>query len=296
MKKFLSKLALATAALVLPTAALAAEEAKDPARNISGSVGLDIYTDYISRGVLYENQGFIAQPYGELAFKLYEAKEGVQGVSLFAGVWNSLHSEQTGAIDGSTSDAWFEIDWYAGLSFAFMDKWTFKAQYGEFISPSDAFGTCKNLQFVLAFNDADLIAKGFALNPYVQLFIELDGKAGTGSDEGVYVELGIAPAFALTQGDYGLTLTIPVAIGLGFDDFYTKIEDGDTEDDTFGFVKVGATLSMPLAFMADAGFGTWTFAVGGEVYFFGDAAEQAASANGNEDMEWVGFVRTTFSF
>ena len=92
----LRKIALAVAATLLPAAAsYGAEPAPSPTRNLSGLVGVDFKTDYISRGLVLENQGFIAQPYGELAFKLMESKEGLQKLSLYGGIWNSLHSEHT---------------------------------------------------------------------------------------------------------------------------------------------------------------------------------------------------------
>ena len=37
---------------------------------ITGDIGLAVVSEYISRGVVNENQGFIAQPYMDLYFNL----------------------------------------------------------------------------------------------------------------------------------------------------------------------------------------------------------------------------------
>src|SRR5688500_9914682 len=71
-----------------PVAARAADDA-DPAANVSGVVGVTFTTDYISRGLVLENEGLIAQPYGELAFKLMEGKDAISKVSFYGGVWSS---------------------------------------------------------------------------------------------------------------------------------------------------------------------------------------------------------------
>src|SRR5687768_2485865 len=51
-----------------------APAAAEPANTlaINGLVGIDFVTAYVTRGVVLENQGFIAQPYAELQFKLAE--------------------------------------------------------------------------------------------------------------------------------------------------------------------------------------------------------------------------------
>src|SRR5215203_4203164 len=111
-----------------------AEEPK-PANglDVHGLVGADFPTHYISRGLVLEDQGFIAQPYAELDFTLFEDKEATftKG-TFFFGIWNSLHSQHTdagltsadpdtGVRPGVTTDAWYEFDWYLGAAFDFGD-------------------------------------------------------------------------------------------------------------------------------------------------------------------------------
>jgi len=76
-----------------------AEEPKpENALAVHGLVGVDFPTEYISRGLVLEDQGFIAQPYAELDFTLFEAKEAsISKGTFFFGIWNSLQSQHTDA-------------------------------------------------------------------------------------------------------------------------------------------------------------------------------------------------------
>ena len=260
-----------------------------PPKRISGDAGVTFSTDYISRGIQLENQGLIAQPYGNLYFTAYEGKGGiVDKVTLFGGIWSSLHSEHTGT-SGNTVDAWYEFDWDVGVAFDF-GKFNLNVMYIEFISPNNAFGTAHNLQFKLSYNDSD---SKIPLSPYAIVFVELAGKAGTGTDEGVYIELGISPGFELSK-DMGLKVNFPIYVGLGLSDFYG---DADGDDQFFGYAAAGAVLSMPIKFLNDGGFGTWTLSAGGYFYYFGDGVKDANKAIGTDtEYDFMGQVAIGVSF
>jgi hypothetical protein len=259
-------------------------------RRISADAGVTFASDYISRGIQLENQGLIAQPYGNLYFTAYEGAGAVSKFTLFGGVWSSLHSEHTGATPDSFVESWYEFDWDAGVAID-IGKFNLNVMYIEFISPNGAFGTAHNLQVKLSYNDSD---SPFPVSPYAIAFFELDGKAGTGSDEGIYIELGVAPGFALGGGDNAPRLTFPIYVGLGVSDFY---QDADGDDQLFGYAAGGVVLSTPLAFMNDAGYGTWTLSVGGYFYYFGDGVRDANEAVGTDtDWDVVGNVSLGVAF
>jgi len=109
------------------------------------------------------------------------------------------------------------------------------------------------------------------------VLFELENKAGTGSDEGVYYEVGIAPAIPLGP----VTLSFPITAGFGSNDFYgsatTKnvYDDGvfvGTEttihDEAFGFFSAGAQVSYALKFVPEC-LGTWTVSAGYTYYYLG---------------------------
>jgi hypothetical protein len=279
-RKVLNIAALA-AALAIPSFARAEDakpaEAAAPAApapantlDIHGSAGVTFTTSYVSRGLVLEDKGVIAQPYAELDLTVFKSDTIISSITPFVGIWSSLHSKHTDAGAASTPSgatdtlpSWYEFDWYVGANVALNNNLTITTTYYEFLSPSDAFGTSHNLEFKLAYNDASLWDNKFALNPYAKVFIELDGKAGNGSSEGIYYEIGLAPSFKLIDSPtYPVTFTIPVTVGLGSNDFYANNE-------SFGYASIGGTLSVPLAFIP-SNLGAWTLSAGVTFYYLGE--------------------------
>src|SRR4051794_38768000 len=53
---------------------------------ITGDLGVNVVSEYISRGLVLENQGVIAQPYADLYFKLYSGDGFINKVTLNLGI------------------------------------------------------------------------------------------------------------------------------------------------------------------------------------------------------------------
>lgn len=283
------------------------EVAPKPANSlrVHGSAAITFTTDYITRGVLLENQGVIAQPTAELDFTLLEnpdAKSFGKVIGI-VGIWNSVHSHQEFAKHDRLS-SWYEFDWYAGIGIDILPELNLNVIYQEFLSPSGAFGVCKNIQAKISYNDSNLWASaapwnGFSLSPYVIFLAETNGKCGTGSNEGYYVEAGIGPGYTFApDSKMPVTISLPVTVGLGFDDFYGS-GPGFTKDETFGFLSAGVVGSFPLRFMEEAGYGSWKFSIGGYYYLLGDGVKDfnsVAGAGGGGDSEWVASTGLSLSF
>ena len=80
---------------------------------------------------------------------------------------------------------------------------------------------------------------------------------------GQYYELGIAPSYTLEKGSaYPVTLTLPVTMGLGTNHYYYQ---------GFGYVSVGLTASVPLAFIPTC-YGNWSSSLSGLYYYLGSNA------------------------
>jgi len=237
------------------------EKAKESC--ISGDLGINVASQYISRGLIFENQGGIIQPYADLYFKLYEGEGFLNKATLNLGIWNSFHSRKTdaGLVSGggtSTTRSWYEFDFTAGVSLTFAKHLTLTPSYYMFLSPNDGFSTFQGINVALAYDDTDLLGK-FALHPKIQVLFELENKAGNGPDEGIYYELSIAPGFPV--GPVGVSF--PIAVGLGSDDFYA-------DDETYGFFAAGVNLSYALTFVPEC-YGTWTVTTGATYYNLGTA-------------------------
>ena len=230
---------------------------------ISGDLGINLVSQYVNRGFIFENQGAILQPFADLNFKLYEGEGFVNNVSLALGIWNSFQSRHTdageaGGAAGSSTPGWYEFDFTAGLAITFAKTFTFTPSYQYYSSPNDGFTTFHGLNLKLAYDTTDLL--GFNLAPTLQVLFELEGKVdGSTRDQGIYYEVGLAPSFPVGP----LAVSIPLLAGFGSEDFYPNNQG-------FGYASAGVLLSYPLAFIP-ACYGTWTATAGYAYYYLGDA-------------------------
>ena len=232
---------------------------------ISGSLGIDVVSMYVSHGVFYENQAAIFQPYGSLSFQLQEGEGALNSTSFDLGWWNSFHSRHTdaGVVNGGrqTTPAWFETDFSFGLTFNFLKNFSFSPTYTFYLSPNDAFETAQTLSFKLSYDDTDLLG-ALALHPGVNVWWEVDNKIGTGPDEGFIYEFGISPARSF--GD--LTVTLPISAGLGSSGGYTNADGGD---EVYGYFTAGVNLSFALKSIPEC-LGEWSVHAGYSYYNLGD--------------------------
>ena len=112
-----------------------------------------------------------------------------------------------------------------------------------------------------------------------------ENKAGNGSDEGIYYEVGIAPSF--TVGPVGVA--VPITAGFGSNDFYGDI-NGNNE--AFGYVSAGVNLSYTLPFIPEC-YGSWAINGAATYYYLGDAlddyntAARGGSVRDGNHHEWV---------
>lgn len=282
----------AVAALSLPlTAGQSSKETKPvveevAASCITGDLGVNFVSEYISRGIVLENQGIIAQPYLNLYFSLYKGEGFINAVSLNLGLWSSINSHKTGA--DTTTSAWYEFDYTGGLAVTFAKNFTLTTSYFEFISPADAFTTARSINLNLAYDDSDLLG-AFALKPHIAVLFEVDGHAGTsspGGADGIYYEFGIAPSVALIKdGSFPVTLTVPVNVGFGNNSFYA--------DSGYGYTSAGLNVAVGLGFVPSS-YGTWTANAGATYYHLGHDNQLPSADSDEHRLVFSGGIGMTF--
>ena len=256
---------------------------------ITGDIGLAVVSEYVSRGIVQENQGFIAQPYLDLYFKLYEGTGFFNKVSLNAGLWSSFHSNHTAATPGTSLAAWYDQDWTAGLAITFAKNFTLTASWFDEEFPSSSTrGGAVNVN--LAYDDTDLLG-AFALHPHVAVLKSMIGNyvGVVGGSNGWYYEAGIAPGFTIGKGGaYPVAVTIPLTVGLGSETY---------NGDDYGFFSAGLNASVPLAFIPSC-YGSWTYTAGFTYLNLGGqaaAASNPAVTNGDHNQfVFSGAVGLTF--
>ena len=296
IKQSIAKVGILTAAILsAPAISFAGTTGKDmkaviekcKESCISGDLGINVVSQYVTRGVIFENQGAILQPFADIYFRLYQGEGFLNKVSLNLGIWNSFHSKHTDAASGSTTPGWYESDFTAGLSFTFAKNFTFTPSYYTFLSPNDGFSTFQGLNLALGYDTTDLI--GFNLAPKVQVLFELENKAGTGAEEGVYYEVGIAPAFPVGP----VVISVPITAGFGSNDFYGSVDSkGNIHDEGFGYVSAGVNVAYAMKFIPEC-YGAWTVTAGYTYYRLGDGTsdfntqERGGGVRGESENEHV---------
>ena len=260
-----------------------------PAPNyITGDFGVTFVSEYISRGVVQQTKGVIAQPYLDLYFKFYEGDGFLTSASAQLSLWADVGSNKSLAAPGNTVPNWYEFDWDPGISFVIEKSFTLTVSYYEFDSPASAFKTARSVNANLAYDDSGYMG-AFALHPHFTVLYETGAPGFAGlKAHGWYYEIGIAPSYTfLKSSKYPLTFALPITVGLGD-------QSGFYGGNTFGYFSPGVTLAVPLAFIPP-GYGTWTFTAGYSYYYL-DKALRAASPSSHADSRHVfsGAIGCTF--
>ena len=255
--------------------------------NISLEAGVDFATAYIFRGYNQEDSRLIVQPYGQINVNVGD----VQGaaVSVYAGVWNSLHSQPTGG-----DSVAYETDLYGGVNFGFKG-FTVGAIYTAYLYPGDAASEVQEVGVSLAYDDAELTSKygiPFAFNPAVAWFFEIQDRGG---DENQYQQLSIEPqVYSLFKdSDTQIDLSVPVTLGTSTDGFFF---DEDGSNSFLGFVSVGLNAGLPIPIPAS--YGEWKLNLGAEyIFLLADSVQDSGDDFGqNSDGELLGRVGVSFAY
>ena len=270
--------------LALGTAAAQESElaAESQGSQVETSLGADWTTMYFFRGIVQETEGLIVQPWVDFVFPLSEGEN--TSFSFNIGSWNSLHDGPSGSGgDGMTMH--YELDAYAGIGVSFAENWSGSLSYVVLSSPNSAFGTVKELDISLSFDDSGLFRSGsgrfHGVQPSVLVVWELDGQSDGGSDEGNYLEVGIEPSFDLIEDEMQpVSISFPISAGFSLSNYF---EGAAGEDDSFGFAQGGISLSAPLNFV-NARLGSWTLSGGISMLYLGGNLEEI---NGGENSEVI---------
>jgi len=256
----------ATAALMVPMAAYGQEGPNQG--KVSLDAGVDVYSEYWFRGITQENEGGIVQPYGEVSISLVDTDN--LGADLYAGTWNSWHFDNPSS--QGNGNFWFESDLYAGVALDLAGRFGADISYINLYNPAGGGSFAEEIDLGLSFDDAGLWGESdFALSPSVTLAHEIDGGSDSGNNEGTYFEVGLSPGFDLNpNAEKPVSLSVPVTPGFSVSDYY---EDGMGNDDTFGFLDIGAVASMPLT-APESAYGQWEASVGVHYITLGDSAAQ----------------------
>ena len=234
---------------------VAAQTSGDPnpgAITLTGA--MDVSNAYLFRGIPQDDTGLILWPAADLGLALKSGSGTMRSITVNVGMWNSLHTGITGA-DGPNGKLWYESDFWTSVGVGFAGGVRVAATYTAYTSPNGAFPSVKELSF-----KASAGVRG--TNPYALVAFELEGQADGGAVEGRYLELGAAPHLGLS----GLTVAVPVKVGLSLDGYY----EGLRGDERFGFFSVGGNVTVPIS-NERSRFGRWNLHGGADYVRLGDS-------------------------
>ena len=241
MVKFNGKsLAAATIGAAMALGVCGAAQAKD---GISGDVSVSYNSHFISYGAdVFAGKHKI---FGETSpvfvnADLYLTKGNL---TLFGNIWADIVGGDAIGNANPLGGSIEEVDLNLGGSYA-AGPVTFGAAYGRWNYGGDSEGI---VDLSVAFNDADMLVKGFAINPKVLFHIRTDkgaGQLGTGTA----IVLSAGPAF--TAGPVAVSFPVGVA-------FFTSENFQNGTKSGYGYSYAGLSLGYPLTFVP-SDFGTWT--------------------------------------
>ena len=234
---------------------VAAQTSGDPnpgAITLTGS--MDVSNAYLFRGIPQDDTGLILWPAADLGLMLKSGSGTVRSITVNVGMWNSLHTGITGA-DGPNGKLWYESDFWTSVGVGLPGHVNVSATYTAYTSPNGAFPSVKEVSL-----RASSGVRG--TNAYALVAFELEGQADGDAVEGRYLELGAAPSLGLG----GLTVAVPVKVGLSLDGYY----EGLRGDERFGFFSVGGSVTVPLS-NERSRFGRWNVHGGADYVRLGDS-------------------------
>ena len=251
--------------------------------NVSVDAGVDYTSAYFFRGYNQEDSRVIIQPYGTITVGVGDL--GGNAVSVYAGVWNSLHGQPS-----LGDNVFYETDFYGGANIE-LKPVTVGVVYTAYTSIANAFDIIQEVGVTLSVDDGEIASKmgiPFALNPTVGYYFEV---ADSGGSEDQYLQFGVAPSvYTLFKGsDNQIEISVPIVFGTSPKGYYTEANGSNS---FFGFGSVGVAASLPLPIPKS--YGEWSLT--GSVQYlrlFADSVE--AANNGNQD-QFIGTAGISFTY
>ena len=278
-------LASVAAACLIETSA--AQDAASPELNprFSGSLEIGVSDKYIYHGYIFENQGAIVQPEIEVLGLFYSGEGFLTKASARLMVWGSFQSHESRDEETEVRvRSWYEVQAESGIVLEFAKHFTVSLAYVRFESPNRAFVASNAAELILSLDDNDWLG-AYALHPHVSWFRPFPG-GWSSSDEGSYFELGIEPEHSFGKGDRPVTVSFPIAVGLGQKRFYLG--------EHFGFFSAGIAVSVPLTFIPASTCGEWNLGVSGAYYRLGRNVANASNDGVRDESVFTLTLGTEF--
>lgn len=221
---------------------------RDP--RFSGIAAVDLKSDYISYGVVIQDQGATIQNLVSLRYSIFDKvldnqpESKVNNVTGFVSAWADFSTSDNLSSPSSSYKNFTELDLITGVSVTFADRYNLTALATTYNSPAGAFGQGAYLKTEFSYNDTGLLAKNFGIRPQLTLLYTIPWDSNLGlNPDALLVEPGISPSYTFgASSSFPVTLSLPMRVGLG-----NKFYDGET----YGFFSVGPQVTFPINALSD---------------------------------------------
>jgi len=258
---------------------------------VSFTTGVDFTNAYFFRGIKQEREGLIIQPYADMNFTVFDTGQSLSNITFTLGTWNSFHAGPSGTLASEKNvSTWYEADFFTGLTLN-IDNWEANVTYSSYMSPNGSFGTVQEILLGLTMDDSAFLGV-VALSPHASLAIEMKGQADGGNSEGMYLEFGVEPGLDII--DNRASVAFPITLGLSLNNYYENGIDSSIPthfNDTFGYLDLGATVSMPIPIPKE--YGSWELSGGIHLLTLGEYLE---SLNTNDNFQAIGSFGVSISY
>ena len=266
---------------VTATGDLTKSETQNPGRvQFGGGVELSNADYFRGRfdGVPEDFDELRVSPALDITFDMW--RDGERSAALTIGTANSIWTDDVLPED-SDFGGWYESNNFVGISTNLGNDILAGATYTMYGSPNDVFETSHEVAFTGAYGGEIM---GMSLMPQLKVAVPVD------DNEGAFTQLGIeAFSFEHRAMDRSLTFSLPLAVGIGWSDYY----GGDT--DTTGYAQAGVHMAMPLSDTQD--YGRWTLNAGvNAIAREDDLAESDPAVAGDDTVIYVGGVSVNFAY
>jgi hypothetical protein len=252
---------------------------------VSGYAEVVVSDKYIDQGFVLEERGPVVQPYLELLGEFYQGDGFITRAALRLTIFSSLQFHNSGRSNQADPiRTFYEFEVKPGVELGLGKLVRFTTSYRRFESPNEFYGSLNSIEFVLAFDDSDLLG-AFALNPRATWVLPL-GASDAESEEGHYFDFRIEPGFTIGDGArLPVRVLFPMAIGFGDHHHYGGR--------SFGFASAGVSVVVPLAFLPGS-LGKWNIGASATYYRLGAGPAQLTNGGDRDEQRFGGVLSVEF--
>jgi hypothetical protein len=233
------------------------------------------------RGVQEDIEDLAWKPTLAMTLELFKNWNVIRELNLTVGMETGFSDEDP--FSGSElveNEIWYMANPYIGISTRLVGGLLAGVTYTIYDSPNNALGEFDEVALTLKYSGPDMLGR-----------LNLNGKIAFPVDDepdGVFFSIGARPAFQFMVQQRPITISVPLILGIGIDDYY-----GDENVETF--LTAGVIGSVPLP-VDSSQYGDWRVNAGIDFTFRDDALQDLHPYDDADDVVTRGLIGISFMY